>query len=122
MSRSSLFACLTLAAALLNAPAVFAHAHLKSEVPAADSTVKAPQELRLTFSEGVESKFTKVVIKAADGTTAKVSGITNSADDAKVLVVNLEQPLAAGTYTVQWNAVSVDTHKSDGHYSFKVAP
>lgn len=29
-------------------------------------------------------------------------------------------PLAAGTYKVVWNAVSVDTHKSNGEYSFKV--
>jgi methionine-rich copper-binding protein CopC len=29
-------------------------------------------------------------------------------------------PLAAGTYKVEWHAVSVDTHKSEGAYRFKV--
>ena len=31
------------------------------------------------------------------------------------------QPLPAGTYQVKWNAVSVDTHKSAGDYSFTVS-
>ncbi|MGL4271087.1 MAG: copper resistance protein CopC, partial [Pseudomonas paracarnis] len=41
--------------ALLGACAAFAHAHLKSAQPAADSRVAAPTDLRLTFSEGVEA-------------------------------------------------------------------
>lgn len=40
---------------LTTATSVFAHAHLKSETPAAGSTVTAPKELRLVFSEGVEA-------------------------------------------------------------------
>jgi methionine-rich copper-binding protein CopC len=33
---------------------VFAHAHLKSQTPAADSTVAAPTDLRLTFSKALK--------------------------------------------------------------------
>lgn len=50
----------TLLGSLFAASSVFAHAHLKSQSPAADSTVSAPAELRLVFSEGVEATFTKV--------------------------------------------------------------
>ncbi|GLU38899.1 MULTISPECIES: copper homeostasis periplasmic binding protein CopC [Pseudomonas] len=121
MRRSPLFATLGLLA-LLNAPAVFAHAHLKSETPAADSTAAPPKELRLTFSEGVEAKFTKVTVTAADGKAVKVTGIATTEGDAKVLVVTFDQPLPAGEYKVEWHAVSVDTHKSNGSYAFKVAP
>ena len=32
----------------------------------------------------------------------------------------LQDPLPAGTYTVSWNVVSVDTHGVNGTYSFKV--
>ena len=53
--------------ASLGASAAFAHAHLKSSEPAADSTVAAPKDLRLTFSEGVEATFTKVSL-SKDGT------------------------------------------------------
>ncbi|MDF3936464.1 copper homeostasis periplasmic binding protein CopC [Pseudomonas citronellolis] len=121
MRKSALFATLGLLA-VLNAPAVFAHAHLKGEVPAADSTASAPKELRLTFSEGVEAKFTKVSVTGADGKAVKVAGIATAEGDAKVLLVTFEQPLPAGEYKVQWHAVSVDTHKSEGSYAFKVAP
>jgi methionine-rich copper-binding protein CopC len=32
------------------------------------------------------------------------------------------KPLAAGVYTVLWHATSVDTHKTEGHFTFTVAP
>ena len=108
-----------LLASLLGASAAFAHAHLKSETPVADSTVAAPAELRLTFSEGVEATFTKVSL-SKDGTEIAIKGLETPDADKKVLVVTPAAPLAAGTYKVVWNAVSVDTHKSNGEYSFKV--
>lgn len=108
-----------LLASLLGASAAFAHAHLKNAVPAADSTVAAPADLRLTFSEGVEATFTKVSL-SKDGTEVAIKGLETPDADKKVLVVTPAAPLAAGTYTVVWDAVSVDTHKSNGEYSFKV--
>ncbi|MGY2277516.1 copper homeostasis periplasmic binding protein CopC [Pseudomonas monsensis] len=108
-----------LLASLATATSVFAHAHLKSETPAADSTVSAPQELRLVFSEGVEAKFTKVTI-TGDGSAVAVKSIEIAPGDQKTLIVTPEKPLAAGKYKVEWHAVSVDTHKSDGDYGFTV--
>jgi methionine-rich copper-binding protein CopC len=113
---------LTLLVSLATAPSVFAHAHLQSQLPAADSTVTPPNELRLNFSEGVEDKFTKVILTTDTGKTVAVRSITTTADDKKVLVVIPAAPLAAGQYNVEWHAVSVDTHKSDGSYTFKVSP
>ncbi|KAB0494077.1 copper homeostasis periplasmic binding protein CopC [Pseudomonas vancouverensis] len=103
---------------LLAASSVFAHAHLKSETPAADSTVSAPVDLRLVFSEGVEASFTKVIL-TKDGSPMKVT-LATEGSDKKTLVVTPEKPLTAGTYKVEWHAVSVDTHKSEGAYAFKV--
>lgn len=108
-----------LLASLLGASTAFAHAHLKSSTPAPDSTVTAPADLRLSFSEGVEATFTKVSL-SKDGTEVAIKGLETPDADKKTLVVTPAAPLAAGTYTVQWNAVSVDTHKSEGTYSFKV--
>lgn len=104
---------------LLAASSVFAHAHLKSQTPAADSTVTAPKELRLVFSEGVEASFTKVTI-SKDGKDVAVKNLTTKGSDKKTLIVTPAAPLAAGAYKVEWHAVSVDTHKSEGAYSFKV--
>ncbi|MDB6052296.1 MAG: hypothetical protein JWR17_5042 [Pseudomonas sp.] len=116
------FTSLTLLVSLATAPSVFAHAHLQSQLPAADSTVTPPNELRLNFSEGVEDKFTKVILTTDTGKTVAVRSITTTADDKKVLVVIPAAPLTAGQYNVEWHAVSVDTHKSDGSYTFKVSP
>jgi methionine-rich copper-binding protein CopC len=104
---------------LLAASSVWAHAHLKSQTPAADSTVSAPAQLRLEFSEGVEAAFTKVTI-TKDGATVPVKSLATEGSDKKILIVTPAEPLSAGTYKVEWHAVSVDTHKSEGAYGFKV--
>ncbi|MEX5685637.1 copper homeostasis periplasmic binding protein CopC [Pseudomonas silesiensis] len=105
--------------ALFDASSVLAHAHLKSQTPAADSTVNAPAELRLVFSEGIEATFTKVTL-SKDGAAVPVKSLATEGSDKKTLVVTPAAPLAAGSYKVEWHAVSVDTHKSEGAYSFKV--
>lgn len=119
MSIKKSLTTVALLASLLGASAAFAHAHLKSAEPAADSSVSAPKDLRLTFSEGVEATFTKVSL-SKDGTEVAVKGLETPDKDKKTLVVTPAAPLAAGTYKVEWHVISVDTHKSAGSYSFKV--
>jgi methionine-rich copper-binding protein CopC len=111
-----------LLASFATATSAFAHAHLQSETPAADSTVTAPNELRLNFSEGVEEKFTKVSLITDSGAAVTVKSIATAPGNKKILIVTPVAPLAAGQYKVEWHAVSVDTHKSDGAYTFKVSP
>lgn len=117
---------ISMLASLTMASHACAHAHLESQLPAADSTVTSPKELRLQFSEGIEEKFTKVSITstAASGKTMvePVPTVTTDRADKKILIVTPATPLAAGEYKVEWHAVSVDTHKSEGNYSFKVSP
>ncbi|AWY38705.1 hypothetical protein DKY63_01800 [Pseudomonas putida] len=104
---------------LLAASSVWAHAHLKSQTPAADSTVSPPAELSLIFSEGVEADFSKVTI-SKDGTEILVKSLATQGGDKKTLIVTPAVPLTAGSYKVEWHVVSVDTHKSEGAYAFKV--
>ena len=105
---------------MAGASAAFAHAHLEQSTPAADSTVSNVKELRLDFTEGVEQAFTKVVL-THDQAPVAVSSIKTEPANKKILIVTPAQPLPAGTYNVKWNAVSVDTHKSTGDYSFTVS-
>ncbi|MCY7262367.1 MULTISPECIES: copper homeostasis periplasmic binding protein CopC [Pseudomonas] len=122
MSLKNLFTTTALLASLLGASSVFAHAHLKGSNPAANSSVVAPNELRLMFSEGVEAAFTQVTI-SKDGAPLEVKSLATEGADKKTLVVTpAATPLRAGEYKVEWHAVSVDTHKSEGSYSFKVSP
>ncbi|MFJ3485342.1 copper homeostasis periplasmic binding protein CopC [Pseudomonas sp. NPDC090202] len=118
-------ACLALLTGLTSTGA-FAHAHLESQLPAANSETASPKELRLNFSEGVEEKFTKVAI-SLDGpgdSTEVIQTQSVSTDPAnrKTLIVVPAVPLAPGKYKVEWHAVSVDTHKSEGVYHFTVTP
>jgi len=120
MLLKKLLTATALLTSLMAASSAFAHAHLKAATPAADSTVAAaPAELRLEFSEGVEAAFTKISI-SKDGANVAVKGIATEGADKKTLVVTPAAPLAAGDYKVEWHAVSVDTHKSEGVYRFKV--
>ena len=105
---------------MAGASAAFAHAHLEQSTPAADSTVSNVKELRLVFTEGVEQAFTKVDL-THDQAPVAVSSIKTEPANKKILIVTPAQPLPAGTYNVKWNAVSVDTHKSTGDYSFTVS-
>jgi methionine-rich copper-binding protein CopC len=41
--------------------------------------------------------------------------------DARILRVSLP-PLSPGTYRVVWRVLSVDTHVSEGDFTFDVAP
>jgi len=38
------------------------------------------------------------------------------------LIVKFAQPLQPGSYKVNWQAVSADTHKVKGSFAFQVGP
>lgn len=81
----------------------------------------APREVEIDFSETVEPAFCKIVVRNAAGARVDAGNVHVEAGDARRLVVGLE-PLPPGAYTVTWQAVSTDTHKTQGHFSFSVAP
>jgi copper resistance protein C len=110
----------SLAFALAATPA-FAHAQLEKASPAVGGTVSRPSEIRLTFSEGVEPKFTKVSLTGPGGAVPLGAAKTESGNQA-VLIAPITKPLAAGVYTVHWHAVSVDTHHTQGTFQFTVKP
>jgi methionine-rich copper-binding protein CopC len=113
------------ALALVALPNVaFAHAHLESALPAADSTVHAPlpDELRLDFTEAPELAFTKVTLAGPDGSAVETGPLSADPADATMLIVPLTGELPNGAVTVTWKAVAGDGHKSEGSYTFTVAP
>jgi methionine-rich copper-binding protein CopC len=101
--------------------AVFAHAHLKTADPAPDAqAATAPHSLRLVFSEQIEPKFSKLTLQDGAGHAVATGPLALDPADAKAVIVPLKDTLKAGTYQVNWHAVSVDTHKSAGSYRFTV--
>ena len=99
---------------------VLAHAKLVSASPAQDQmAMPPPTELRLKFSEAIELKFTRVKVTGPDGKVIKTGPVKLDPADKTTLIVPLADPLSDGKYTVDWQAVSADTHKVKGTYSFE---
>jgi copper resistance protein C len=110
-------------AAIGMAPAVaLAHAFLNQAIPPVGGTVAAsPKEIRLTFSEGIEPRFSGIDLTTGDGRPVATGAAAVDPANDKQLVLALP-PLAPGRYRVRWHVVSVDTHRTEGEYSFAVAP
>ncbi|MGG8094219.1 CopC domain-containing protein YobA [Klebsiella aerogenes] len=116
----ALYAAVFLSAMLTTASA-FAHAHLQQQIPAADSTVSvSPQALTLTFSEGVELSFSGVTLSGPQNKPVATGKLARSDGNKAQLTLPVNEPLAAGEYTVEWHVVSVDGHKTKGQYHFSV--
>jgi methionine-rich copper-binding protein CopC len=100
--------------------AAHAHAFLLKADPAVGATVAAaPSQLALHFSEGVEPAFTTVAVTCG-GTAVAVGAPHTAASDTRTLLVALSG-ITPGTCHVEWHATSVDTHKTEGGFSFTVA-
>jgi methionine-rich copper-binding protein CopC len=113
---------LWLLVALAMSSSAIAHAFLDHATPAVGSQVRGPpQAVTLWFSEELEPAFSS--IKVIDATGKQVDRGDTAADpnDRTVLKVSLQR-LAPGTYRVQWRVLSVDTHVTEGNFSFTVQP
>jgi methionine-rich copper-binding protein CopC len=110
---------LTLALLTLLPVAAFAHAHPKTANPAPNSTVAAPANVTITFSEDLEPKFSSIDV--ADSQGKQVNKVTSVpvAGDAATLMLPLP-PLTPGVYTVKWVTVATDGHRLTGNYNFTV--
>ena len=113
----------TLAVLAISLLATSANAHPKliSASPAADVSSKvSPTEIKLNFSEGVIARFSGIELKDETGKAIATGVAATDPKDRKQLVVPLPAPLMAGHYKVTWHAVSEDTHRVKGEYSFGV--
>jgi methionine-rich copper-binding protein CopC len=110
----------SMAVTLGTAASASAHAHLVRATPAAGGTVQAaPNEVTLRFSEKLEPKFSSVIVRDSAG--KQVDKGDASVDKADHMVIRvLLPPLEPGVYKVEWKAVSADTHKVNGDFTFKV--
>lgn len=116
MIRSLLLSVPILLAAMSPAGA---HAFLEHSIPGAGAVVKAsPRTLTLDFSEELEPEFSGASVIAAKGHA--VEGSSTAVTGARMRVTL--PALAPGVYIVRWHALSIDTHRTQGSFSFTVAP
>jgi methionine-rich copper-binding protein CopC len=98
------------------ATAADAHAQLDHSVPAVGSTVAAsPGKVTLYFTEQLEPQFSEGEVRNAAG--ARVDKGKSVSGNVMQLSVG---GLSPGTYSVTWHVLSVDTHKTQGSFSFSV--
>jgi methionine-rich copper-binding protein CopC len=104
------------------APSAFAHAYLRRAVPAVGSTVPAaPAVVVCDFTEALEPSFSRLEVFDAAGKRVDAGDMRLAPGDARQMIIGLGK-VGPGTYTVIWHAVSVDTHRTEGRFSFIVAP
>jgi copper resistance protein C len=106
-------------ALMLGAGTTVAHAHamLASAQPRVGSSVpSAPRQVTLSFTQRLEPSFSSITVTGPSGQQV-------SAGRASVSGTTMSVPLRAagpGTYQVSWRALSVDTHTTEGSFSFTV--
>jgi len=102
--------------------AALAHAHLDHASPTVGSTVaQPPKEVSLWFTEALEAKFSTVEVRDAQGRLVQAGPATLASDNTAQLRVPLKA-LSPGTYKVIWRVLSVDTHRTQGDFTFRVGP
>lgn len=118
MKRSLL--AITLLAAGLPAATAAAHAFLDHAVPAVGATVPAaPKEILLFFTQALEPAFSDATLADSDGRRIPTGAAAVDQQNPMELILKLPQ-LTPGHYQVNWHVVSVDTHRTEGSFSFDI--
>ena len=118
---TTIAASIMITASLLSSAS--AHPKLLSAEPAAgEAAATSPKQIKIIFSEAVIPQFSGAEVKDQAGKKIATGKATVDPADRKQLLVPLNQPLPPGDYKVEWYAVSDDTHRVKGSYSFSVPP
>jgi copper transport protein len=105
----------------LPASPVGAHAFLKSSDPAANAVLpSAPRSVTLTFTEPLESSYSRAELFDATGT--QIPGATSSiGPEPRSMIVQIPPGLSNGTYSLLWRTLSTaDGHTAQGYVPFTV--
>ena len=123
MSKKASMGAVTLIAAILCGVGIAdAHPELQSAEPAIGAAmVASPKQIRIMFNESIIPQFSGVELKDQSGKTAATGKATTDLANKKMLVVPIVEQLLPGDYKVEWHAVSDDTHRVKGSYSFSVS-
>ena len=111
---------IVVASLLLVAAGASAHAFLQRADPREGSTVRAaPREVTLYFTERLEPAYSSARVideggQPVDRGTSRVEPANPSVLRVSVL------PLPPGAYKVIWRVLSVDSHITEGDFTFRV--
>ena len=117
MRKSTLFGIVPLLLVLATSEAS-AHAMLDHAEPRVGNKVAAaPREVTLWFTQKLEPAFSAITVTDSAGQRVDTGKTRVSGSQMSVSL----RPGGSGTYHVTWHVLSVDTHASDGNFTFDVA-
>ena len=97
-----------------------AHAFLDHASPAVGSSVPASRPIvTLWFTQDLEPAFSDVTVTNEAGQRVDLGNAHIPQGSPAELQIGLK-PLPPGTYLVSWHVVSVDTHPTEGTFTFDV--
>jgi hypothetical protein len=98
-----------------------AHGVLQRTEPRGGSTVKsAPAQVRLEFTGAIEPAYSRVHVLDGGGRRVDLGDSRVDADNRALLRVSLPA-LPPGRYRVAWRVLSVDSHVTEGDFTFRIA-
>jgi copper resistance protein C len=104
---------------LLSAVSANAHAYLDRAEPRVGTSVSsAPRQLSLWFTQNLEPAFSGAEVRDSAGVRVD-QGSRIDPSNRSLMRVSLK-PLRPGSYKVHWRVLSVDTHTTEGSFSFQV--
>jgi methionine-rich copper-binding protein CopC len=103
----------------LTAGEACAHAFLDHAEPRVGNKVgNPPREVTLWFTQKLEPAFSSVTVTGPSGQRVDAGKARVSGNQMSVSL----KGAGAGTYHVNWRVLSVDTHTTDGSFTFQVGP
>ena len=116
MRRSSLI-CIIPLLLLFATGEASAHAFLDHAQPRVGNKVaEPPREVTLWFTQKLEPAFSTITVTNAAGDRVDTGKTRVNGTQMSVTL----RPGGAGTYHVTWRVLSVDTHTTDGSFTFQV--
>jgi methionine-rich copper-binding protein CopC len=107
---------------LLPAARINAHGFLEHSDPSVGSKVhSAPAAVRIWFTEAIEPRFSSIQVFDATGKQIDKKDTRSDPSNRSLLQVSLPR-LGPGRYKVVWRIVSVDTHRTNGDFTFQILP
>jgi methionine-rich copper-binding protein CopC len=79
----------------------------------------APEQVRIWFDSELESRFSQVHVFDGTGRVVDRGDPRVDPQNRRLLHVTVA-PLAPGRYTVRWNVLAIDGHRTEGDYAFTV--
>ena len=116
MRRSTFVGMIPLLLSLASGEAT-AHASLDHAEPrVGNSVATAPREVTLWFTQKLEPAFSSITVTNSAGQRVDTGKTRVSGNQMSVSL----RSGGAGTYRVNWRVLSVDTHRTDGNFTFRV--